>query len=264
MNLFFTMNPNDNDEERHPNAFEVDDETDVYFLSQAYEYQEHLQQEENRPRLTRNPIHRDREGAEERLMAGYFDDYFRPDATGRMSLSVIMKCTVAILQLAYCNTPDAFDEYLQMTGANNDLWIRHPSLFGDLLDDKAPVAPFVVNGVGFEKGYYLADVIYPQWATFVKSSTVANDAKHSYFKKSKESARKDVERAFGVLQGQDQQMAATDWNDVYANPSRNVQRTWVERCEVQRRKAKELRDRETHISLQQNLMEHIWREVEDF
>ncbi|GJY07304.1 ALP1-like protein isoform X1, partial [Tanacetum coccineum] len=126
----------------------------------------------------------------------------------------------------------------------------------------APVAPFVVNGVEFEKGYYLADGIYPQWATFVKSFMVANDAKHSYFKKRQESARKDVERAFGVLQGQDQKMAVTDWNEMYANPSRNMQRTWVERCETHRRKAKELRDRDTHISLQQNLMEHIWNEVE--
>ncbi|GJX98637.1 ALP1-like protein isoform X1 [Tanacetum coccineum] len=105
---------------------------------------------------------------------------------------------------------------------------------------------------------------------------------------------KDVERAFGVLQGrwriiqqparqyhvnnirqimysciimhnmilEDQKMAVTDWNEMYANPSRNMQRTWVERCETHRRKAKELRDRDTHISLQQNLMEHIWNEVE--
>ncbi|GJZ21538.1 ALP1-like protein isoform X1 [Tanacetum coccineum] len=47
-----------------------------------------------------------------------------------------------------------------------------------------------------------------------------------------------------------------------ANPSRNMQRTWVERCETQRPKEKELRDRETQISLQQNLMEHIWHEIE--
>nr|GEW89809.1 hypothetical protein [Tanacetum cinerariifolium]GFA88135.1 hypothetical protein [Tanacetum cinerariifolium] len=85
-------------------------------------------------------------------------------------------------------------------GANNDINVLdNSSLFDDLLDDKAPLAPYVVNGVGFEKGYYLADGIYPQWATFVKSFTVANDAKHVYFKKRQESARKDVERAFGVL-----------------------------------------------------------------
>ncbi|GJX41386.1 ALP1-like protein isoform X1 [Tanacetum coccineum] len=185
--------------------------------------------------------------------------------------------------------------FFGVAGANNDINVLDNSpLFDDLLDDKAPVAPYVVNGVGFEKGYYLADGIYPQWATFVKSFTVANDAKHAYFKKRQEGARKDVERAFGVLQGRwgiiqqparqyhvntirrimysciimhnmilkDQKMAVFDWNDVYANPSRNMQRTWVERCETQRRKNKEIRDREMHFSLQRNLMEHIWQEVE--
>nr|GFA59251.1 protein ALP1-like [Tanacetum cinerariifolium] len=195
--------------------------------------------------------------------------------------------------------------------ASQDLWIWHAffevagsnidnnvldnfSLFDDLLDDKAHVAPYVVSGVGFEKGYYLADGIYPQWATFVKSFTVANDAKHAYFKKRQESARKDVERAFGVLHGrwgiiqqpirqyhvntirrimysciimhnmilEDQKMAVFDRNEVYANPSRNMQRTWVERCETQRRKNKEMRDREMHLTLQQNLMEHILQQVD--
>nr|GEU56186.1 reverse transcriptase domain-containing protein [Tanacetum cinerariifolium] len=186
------MDPNDDDEKRQPGSFKVDDETNVYFLQQACEYHERLVEEENRPWLTRNPIHRDREGAKERLMGDYFDDYctytadplpkhfkffkVRPDATGQMSLNVIMKCTAAIRQLAYGNTPDAFDEYLQM---------------------------------------------------------------------SEHTAQHDFRRP---------KMAVTDWNDVYANPSKNMQRTWVERCEVQRRKEKEFRDRETHISLQQNLM----------
>ncbi|GJU38054.1 ALP1-like protein [Tanacetum coccineum] len=92
--------------------------------------------------------------------------------------------------------------FFGVAGANNDINVLdNSSLFDDLLDDKAPVALFVVNGVGFEKGYYLADGIYLQWATFVKSFMVANDAKHSYFKKRQESARNDVERAFGVPQG---------------------------------------------------------------
>ncbi|GKC53626.1 hypothetical protein Tco_1076371 [Tanacetum coccineum] len=38
---------------------------------------------------------------------------------------------------------------------------------------------------------------------------------------------------------------------------------WIDRCQTQRRKAKELRDKDTHISLQQNLMNHIWRKVEE-
>nr|GEW29913.1 putative nuclease HARBI1 [Tanacetum cinerariifolium] len=162
MNPYFAMNPNDIEEERQPNSFDVDDESDVYFLQQAYQYHETLVEDENRPVLTRNPIHRDREGTEDHLMDDYFDDH--------------------------C--------------AHNDINVLdNSSLFDYLLDDKAPVSPFVVNGVGYEKGYYLAGEIYPQWATFVKSFTVGNDAKHSYFKKHQESARKDIELAFGVLQG---------------------------------------------------------------
>nr|GEU69632.1 putative nuclease HARBI1 [Tanacetum cinerariifolium] len=194
MNPYFAMNPNNNEEERQPNAFDVDDEFDVYFLQQSYEYHETLVEDENHPVLTRNPNHHGREQAKDRLMGDYFDEpykyhlyYFqrrhrmsrniflkifkgistyeadplpkhfkffnvRPDATGRMSLSVIMKCTAAIRQLAYDTTPDAFDEYLQMS-ANNDINVLDNSLlFDDLLDDKALVAPFVVNGVGYERG----------------------------------------------------------------------------------------------------------------
>nr|GEW82358.1 kinesin-like protein KIN-7D, mitochondrial [Tanacetum cinerariifolium] len=73
MNPYFFMNPND-DEERQPTSFEVDDETDVYFLQQAYEHYETLEEDEKRPVLTRNAIHRDREGAEDRLMGDYFDE----------------------------------------------------------------------------------------------------------------------------------------------------------------------------------------------
>ncbi|GKB67009.1 nucleotide-binding alpha-beta plait domain-containing protein [Tanacetum coccineum] len=171
MNPFFPMNQNnDDDEERQPTVFETDEETDVYFLEQAYP----LYYFRRRYRMRRKLFLKIVKGIST-YEADPLPDHFiffrvRPDATGRMSLSVIMKCTAVIRQLAYGTTPDAFDEYLQM---NNS------PLFDDLLDDKAPVAPYVVNGVEFEKGYYLADDIYPQWATFVKSFTVANDAKHT-------------------------------------------------------------------------------------
>ncbi|GJW34056.1 zinc finger protein JAGGED-like protein [Tanacetum coccineum] len=64
----------------------------------------------------------------------------------------------------------------------------------------------IACGVAFSRveysyGYYLADGIYPELGSFVKSFTVATDPKHTYFKQRQESARKDVERAFGVLQG---------------------------------------------------------------
>nr|GEV86329.1 putative reverse transcriptase domain-containing protein [Tanacetum cinerariifolium] len=61
MNPYFAMNPNDIEEERQPNSFDVDDESDVYFLQQAYQYHEALVKAENHPVLTRNPIHHDSE-----------------------------------------------------------------------------------------------------------------------------------------------------------------------------------------------------------
>ncbi|GKA77461.1 ALP1-like protein [Tanacetum coccineum] len=91
--------------------------------------------------------------------------------------------------------------FFGVAGVNNDLTVlNHSLLFDGLLDDIAPVVPFEVNGVTFEKSYYLADGIYPQWAAFVKSFTVARDERNAVFKRRQESARKDVERAFGVLQ----------------------------------------------------------------
>ncbi|GJS01282.1 ALP1-like protein [Tanacetum coccineum] len=90
----------------------------------------------------------------------------------------------------------------EVMGANNDITVLNNSpLFDDLLDDIVPVALFEVNRITFQQGYYLADGIYPQWSSFVKSFFVANSEKNALFKRKQESARKVVERAFRVLQG---------------------------------------------------------------
>jgi len=49
-------------------------------------------------------------------------------------------------------------------------------------------------------GYYLAYEIYPNWSTFVKTIPRPLRAKRKYFARKQESARKDVERVFGVFQ----------------------------------------------------------------
>ena len=46
---------------------------------------------------------------------------------------------------------------------------------------------------------------------------------------------------------------------MWVNPVPHMrQQRWVDRCDVQRRKTKEIRGRATHTSLQQNIIEHIW------
>ena len=59
---------------------------------------------------------------------------------------------------------------------------------------------YTFNGHECNMCYYLADGIYPPWATFV--TTISNPVrqKKAHFAQRQEVARKDVERAFGVLQ----------------------------------------------------------------
>ncbi|GJU64346.1 ALP1-like protein isoform X1 [Tanacetum coccineum] len=92
--------------------------------------------------------------------------------------------------------------YFRVPGANNNLNVLYGSpLFNDVLSKTAPEAPFVVNGRTYKKGYYLADGIYLTWSSFVNTFSIAMDEKTLRFKRVQENARKDIERAFGVLQG---------------------------------------------------------------
>ncbi|KAK1644150.1 hypothetical protein QYE76_061955 [Lolium multiflorum] len=59
---------------------------------------------------------------------------------------------------------------------------------------------YEINGNAYDKPYYLADGIYPDWATLVKTVRTPNSEKTRRFAKIQEACRKDVERGFGVLQ----------------------------------------------------------------
>ncbi|XP_040254906.1 uncharacterized protein [Aegilops tauschii subsp. strangulata] len=65
---------------------------------------------------------------------------------------------------------------------------------------ESPPCNYTVNGRDYNMGYYLADGIYPQWAAFVKTISEPRGKKQSHFATMQEAARKDVERALGVLQ----------------------------------------------------------------
>ena len=87
-----------------------------------------------------------------------------------------------------------------LPGSHNDINVlERSSGFALLSEGRAPPANFSVNGNDYTMGYYLADGIYPKWATFVKTIPSPKGNKQIHFAKSQESARKDVERAFGVL-----------------------------------------------------------------
>jgi hypothetical protein len=86
-------------------------------------------------------------------------------------------------------------------GSNNDINVLDQSpLFIEVLQGRAPSVQFHINRTKYNMGYYLADGIYLEWATIVKSITRPQNDKDRMYAQRHESARKDVERAFGVLQ----------------------------------------------------------------
>ena len=83
----------------------------------------------------------------------------------------------------------------------NDLNILDRStVFDDIINDVAPEVNFSVNGTDYHYGYYLTDGIYPKWVTFIQSIPIPQGPKAVLFSQRQEAVRKDVKRAFGVLQ----------------------------------------------------------------
>ncbi|KAD6119683.1 hypothetical protein E3N88_10954 [Mikania micrantha] len=135
---------------------------------------------------------------------------------------------------------------------------HHPTI----IDGVAPGSSFYANDTYYKYGYYLADGIYPEYATFVKSFTCPreDDDKRKYFKKAQEAARKDVERAFGVLKKKwhmiDNPYKGKAICQNYEEVNPPVQEvTPEERVEIRA----EIRSREIHNILKGDLVEHVWK-----
>ena len=186
--------------------------------------------------------------------------------------------------------------FFGVAGSNNDINVlRQSPLFNDVVDGFAPEVSFEVNGTEYSKGYYLVDGIYPEWATFVKSFPRPMDPKRKLFKTMQEAARKDVERAFGVLQARWViiRNGARFWdrnhlkdimyaciilhNMIVENEGENIN-NWESDTESSSatitpgsfadfqeslHRRVEIRDRDVHNQLKADLVEHIWQNFGD-
>jgi hypothetical protein len=187
--------------------------------------------------------------------------------------------------------------FFGMPGSHNDINVLDRSpLFSKLAEGTAPEVNFTVNGHNYSMGYYLADGIYPDWATIVKSITLPMGKKRQYFAKAQEAARKMVERAFGVLQARfaivrggarfwDKETLSLimkacvimhnmivedevvlDPNESFDYAGEKVEphrgqptRTLEEFIEAHR----QIRDSDTHVQLKEDLIEHLWNNHPD-
>jgi hypothetical protein len=93
--------------------------------------------------------------------------------------------------------------FFGMPGSCNDINVLQRSpLMNKIALGETPPVEFEANGRTYKYGYFLADGIYPRWQTFVKPVHKPSGKKQLGFHNAQAAARKDVERAFGILQAQ--------------------------------------------------------------
>ena len=166
------------------------------------------------------------------------------------------------------------------------------SLFSDLAQGKAPPVHYTINGHSYDMGYYLADDIYPQWATLVQTISSLQGAKQQHFAMMQKSAMKDVERAFGVPQSrfviicgairfwdpkmlgnimksciilynmivQDKREEQLDFDYELSSTNAPVQLSCTPNNDFQSFMSRHLgiRDKYAYLALRYDLIEHIW------
>uniref|UniRef100_A0A0D3DLU7 DDE Tnp4 domain-containing protein n=1 Tax=Brassica oleracea var. oleracea TaxID=109376 RepID=A0A0D3DLU7_BRAOL len=92
-------------------------------------------------------------------------------------------------------------QYTRGSGTLNDINVLDRSpVFDDIINGEAPQVTYYVNGREYHLAYYLTDGIFPKWATFIQSIPLPQGPQAVLFAQRQEAVRKDVERAFGVLQ----------------------------------------------------------------
>jgi hypothetical protein len=182
--------------------------------------------------------------------------------------------------------------YFGLPGSHNDINVLHRSpAFDDLAEGRRPQFEFDVNGNKYNMCYYLADGIYPDWATLVKSYSAPISLKERVYAERQESVRKDVERTFGGLRSRfriiynpGRLWSQSDLNDIMracvilhnmviedernlynnhqefemsSDPPISQNRDVPEISQLINSSTK-IRDKATSNRLQRDLMEHIW------
>ncbi|XP_075674911.1 uncharacterized protein LOC142644119 [Castanea sativa] len=262
------------------------------------------------------------------------DSYFvqKRNSANKLGLSSLQKITAALRMLAYGVSGDLVDEYVRIGEttaleslknfittvidvfseeylrkpnnediarlSNNDINVLEQShVFNELAEGCGPAVYYSINGHDYTMGYYLADGIYPKWAAFVKTIPSPQGPKQKLFAATQKAYRKDVERAFGVLQARfaivreparffhletlqkimkayiilhnmivederdDNEVVNLDYEqiDEVDNPPMQVLHEQNDEFLSYIERYVRIRDRDIHFQLQKDLVEHLWQ-----
>ncbi|XP_072150851.1 uncharacterized protein [Setaria viridis] len=120
------------------------------------------------------------------------DDYVRiGESTAIESLRRFVNTVVEVFGDEYLRSPNE-DDTARLLAIGESR--------GFAAEGQALEVNYTINNNEYTMGYYLANGIYPSWATFVKTIPEPQGNKKRYFATTQEACRKDVERVFGVLQ----------------------------------------------------------------
>ena len=90
--------------------------------------------------------------------------------------------TTIILEAVASHDLFIWHSFFGVPGTCNDINVLHKSpLFNDAIQGKAPEVTYTINDHEYNMGYYLADGIYPHWATFVRSFPVPQGKKQKVY-----------------------------------------------------------------------------------
>ncbi|KAI7935679.1 hypothetical protein MJO28_016550 [Puccinia striiformis f. sp. tritici] len=144
-----------------------------------------------------------------------------------------------------------------LAGTHNNLNVlAMPPIFTNLYNGVTPKCLFIVNGRDYSQSYYLADGIYTDYATIMKTISQLQGLQWQHYAKMQEAARKDVERGFGVLQAR---------FAIVAQPARAGSTTSVEPAQTESvefskfsKNCVAIRDATAQHQLKDDLIKHLW------
>jgi hypothetical protein len=174
--------------------------------------------------------------------------------------------------------------------SHNDINMLQRSLiFARLAEGQGPQVNYSINGNNYSMSYYLADGIYPSWATFVKTIPEPQGNKKKYLTNAQKTCRKDVEHALRVLQSrfaivrglaqlwdesiENIMMAYITMHNMIIKDEPDAENGFIydemeQKVIISHDDAPELdafianyqkiNDNETHTQLQEDLIEHLW------